>query len=76
MKALSRCKDACWWEQRGTSFLITFMAYLVVAGVVYMGYTVYHMLPPMDWDDILKTVACVFFFCLNWYLVDNTIYYR
>lgn len=74
MKALSRCKDPGWWEARGTSFLITLMAYVFVCAVAYLGYTVYQMLPPMDWDDILKTAACVIFFCLNWYLIDNTLW--
>lgn len=73
MKALSRCKDAGWWEQRGTSFLVTLIAYFIMVGVAFLGYTIYQMLPPMDWEDILKTFACVFFFCVNWWLIDNTI---
>lgn len=74
MKALSRCMEPGWLDQRAFSFVITFCAYAFVCLVGFLGYVIYQTLPPMDWEDILKTCACVLFFCLNWYLIDRTIW--
>lgn len=74
MKALSRLKDPAWWEQRSMSFLLTLIAYFVVCSVVFVGYTLLQMLPQLDWDTILTIAGGAFFFCVNWYLVDDTLW--
>lgn len=74
MIALSRCKDPDWFDKRIESFFVTTFVYFVACGTAFIGYVVYQMLPPMDWDEILKICAGVLFFCLNWYLIDITIW--
>ena len=74
MKALSRYKDPGWFGKRAESFFVTTFVYFVACGTAFIGYVIYQMLPPMDWDEILKIGAGAFFFCLNWYLIDSTIW--
>jgi len=61
-------------EMRFISLLYTFVAYFAVCSLAFLGYTIYQMLPPMDWDTILKLGAGALFFCLNWYLIDDTLW--
>jgi hypothetical protein len=74
MKALSRCREPGWFDKRSLSFMFTFLAYFVVCSVAFLGYTVYKMLPPLDWDEILKISAGAFFFCVNWYFMDDVLW--
>jgi len=74
VKALSRCKDSGWWSDRVTSFFFTLLAYTAVISVVMLGRLIYQMFPPLDWDEILTIAAGAFFFCVNWYLIDDTLW--